>query len=74
MGRISCVVGRLTGGWGLTVAYFCPKCKSEPTGRRSVILLGDLDSNQEWRIQSPLFCQLNYLPMPGQKPITRPVA
>ncbi len=24
--------------------------------------LGDLDSNQEWRIQSPLFCQLNYLP------------
>ena len=24
--------------------------------------LGDLDSNQEWRIQSPLFCRLNYLP------------
>ena len=28
-----------------------------------VLLLGDLDSNQEWRIQSPLFCQLNYLPL-----------
>ncbi len=32
-------------------------------GKMIVIVLGDLDSNQEWRIQSPLFCQLNYLPL-----------
>ena len=35
--------------------------------------LGDLDSNQEWRIQSPLFCRLNYLPILRKYRITRRV-
>ena len=63
MGRAGGAI-RLIGGTRAESQYHCLP-EYERAIRKGWLChrLGDLDSNQEWRIQSPLFCQLNYLPI-----------